>query len=167
MRFTFEGIDYSFYFAYRKQEIVREIEARAAEVILSGSSPKDCGAIIGGGPGESVVLTLTQKSAITECHLCCLNPAGQWEQIKVLDAHSSPKDQFSFKIGREVALGRYMHDNPFVKYTSVKDQEGKHLRWEYDHGDAEKGWNFWGAMIEAWHRRFRTTVRERGEAGSV
>jgi hypothetical protein len=162
MKFTFEGQEYSFYFHLGdEEEKTTEIQAKGGVVDCNGN-------VLGGGANEHVAVYLTKTQYPTECHLLVRDESAErgWRKIQVHTAWSSAKDQFWHKIGRDVALGKFMHDNPFVKYESVRGKDKKHLRWEFVSGDIIQGHRFYAAMRTAWKGRFDTSGRKASRAGS-
>lgn len=156
MQFEFNGERFSFRFGYPKPvENVREIEAR--EIYLPAKRADGHGSILGGGPGEGILVTVTTVHRPVRCLLFKWDESAAkrgGELIAVRESWASPKDVFSRKIGREIALARYAHDNPFVQYERVPDTNAQSgYRWVWRWGDVQKGAEFYQAMKTAWERR--------------
>ena len=149
MRFHFNGEEYSFSFRYKKTVTEKRIDA--------GRNPIYCGTGPGGfvwvpSPGDQITLLRTITEWETSCLLYIKTQQG-WEPIAAQSVRCSPQDQFSRNSGREKALSKYKHDNPFSasELTTASGIPEEEL--------------FYRTMRQAWHDR--ATVQERKGAGGA
>ena len=97
---------------------------------------------------------------VKENELQIADPDGPkgWREILVHTAWSGGKDQFCRAVGRDVAIGKFMHHNPFVKYESIRDEAMKHVGWKHVWGEEVRGAGFYQTMLESWWARKRETI---------
>ena len=157
MRFIFEGRKYRFFFHYPEpKHLLTDIgPLRVIEKCHGEQREK----MVGDGVNERVYLERTLHA--TECHLQIADPDGPkgWREILVHTAWSGGKDQFCRAVGRDVAIGKFMHHNPFVKYESIRDEAMKHVGWKHVWGEDEiRGAGFYQTMLESWWARKRETI---------
>ena len=176
MKFEYDGRNYSFHLDYFAETYTRQVQVPHGHALLERVVTHRY-LTRGGGPGESVVLTLTEVRQQVRCTLYRWDPVRvflyrkdpsvvhetHWENLMGHISGASPKDRYSREIGRELAIGRFMHHNPFVHFVPVLGRDEKHLRepetrklrWDLVSGDPVKGAEFYRAMQLAWRNRAR------------
>jgi hypothetical protein len=145
MQFMFEGKKFSFSFRYAREEKTHIIKPKG-DVVMNHD-----GSTLKARPEQKVTITVTRTKWEAAC-LLFKSTDGKWEEIMRHKAQISPLDQYSHRIGREVALGHFKHQNPYVFHD--KGPDGK--TWVQRRGDAVAGALFYQDMKECWDARFQT-----------